>query len=58
MKAEFFDVKLRKKITVDVTEKVKYGDPGKERFALKGKTSDGRSLTRFVSKAEWDKAQV
>ncbi len=58
MKESFYDVKLRQKVEVDVTEKVKYGDPGKERYALRGKTSDGRNLTKFVSKATWDQAQV
>ncbi len=58
MKATFYDVKLREKVEVDVTEKVVYGDPGKERYALKGKTSDGRNLTKFVSKADYEKAEV
>ncbi|MFC1477022.1 hypothetical protein ACFL6L_00990 [candidate division KSB1 bacterium] len=58
MKATFYDVKLRKKVDADVTEKVVYGDKGKERFAFKAKTSDGRNLTKFVSKADWDKANV
>ena len=58
MDAEFYDVKERKKVTVGVTEKTTYGDPGKERYALKGKTSDGRNLTKFVSKADWDKTNI
>lgn len=58
MKATFYDVKLRKKVEVDVTEKVVYGEAGRQRFALRGKTSDGRNLTKFVSKADWDKASV
>ncbi|MBN2103968.1 hypothetical protein JW835_08010 [bacterium] len=58
MKDVFYDVKLRKKVEAEVTEKVKYGDPGKERYALRAKTSDGRNLTKFVKKADWEKAAV
>ena len=58
MKAQFYDVKTRKKVDAQVTEKVVYGEKGKERYALRGQTSDGRSLTKFVSKADWDKAKV
>jgi hypothetical protein len=58
MKAEFYDVKKREKIQAEVTEKVVYGDAGRQRYALKAKTSDGRNLTRFVKKEDWDKAVV
>lgn len=58
MQAEFYDVKLRKKVVVNVVEKVTYGEPGKERYALKGKTEDGRNLTKFVKKADWESADV
>jgi len=58
MRATFYDVKLRKKVEADVVEKVKYGDTGKERYAFKGKTDDGRNLTKFVSKADFDKASI
>ena len=58
MKATFYDVKKREKIEADVTDKVKYGDKGRERFAFRAKTSDGRNLTRFVSKSEWEKTNV
>ena len=58
MKESFYDVKNKAKVQAEVTEKVKYGQPGKERYALKAKTPDGRNLTRFVKKADWDKAQV
>jgi hypothetical protein len=57
-KATFYDVKLRKKVEAEVTEKVVYGDPGKERYALKGKTNDGRNLTKFVGKADWDRVSL
>ena len=58
MRDTFYDVKLRTKVEVEVTEKVVYGDPGKERYALKARTSDGRNLTKFVSKANFDKVQI
>jgi len=58
MKSTFYDVKLRQKVEADVTQKMVYGEPGKERYALKAKTSDGRNLTKFVSKVDYDKADV
>jgi len=58
MKDTFYDVKLRKKVEAEVVEKVTFGEPGKLRYALKGKTSDGRNLTKFVNKEAWDKAKV
>lgn len=58
MTATFYDVKLRKKVEAQVTEKVVYGKAGRQRFALRAKTNDGRNLTKFVSKADWDRASV
>ena len=55
MDAEFYDVKAKAKVKTKVIEKVAYDN---NRFAFKGKTKDGRSLTRFVSKADYDKAKV
>lgn len=55
MKATFYDVKERKKVDAEVTEKVKYDN---NRYAFKAKTEDGRNLTRFVGKAEWEKTTV
>lgn len=54
MKHSFYDVKAKQKVEADVTEKVTYGEKGKERYAFKGKTSDGRNLTAFVGKSTWD----
>ena len=53
MKAEFYDVKAKKSVKADVIAKVVIAANG--RFAFKGQTADGRSLTRFVSKADYDK---
>ena len=58
MKTTFFDVKLRKKVDAEVTEKVTYGKGTRIRYAFRGKTSDGRNLTKFVSKETWQKASV
>jgi len=56
MKAEFYDVKAKKKVKADVIAKVVIAANG--RFAFKGKTADGRSLTRFVSQADYDKCDA
>ena len=58
MKDTFYDVKLRKKVEAEVVEKVTYGEPGKERYALKAKTDDGRNLTKFVKKSDWENIQL
>ena len=34
-----------------------FGDAGRMRYAFKGKTADGRSLTAFVGKSVWEKAK-
>ena len=51
-KVEFWDVKARAKVKADVIKVVKYENG---RFAIKGETKDGRSLTRFVSAADAEK---
>ena len=58
MKTKFYDVKLRKSVEADITEKVTYGKFGNERYAVRGKTPDGRNLTKFVKKADWEKINV
>ncbi|HRN96207.1 MAG TPA: hypothetical protein PLD54_02050 [Candidatus Levybacteria bacterium] len=54
----FYDVKTRQKVESEVTEKTTYSVNGQTRYAVKGKTSDGRNLTKFVSKADYDSAQA
>ena len=44
---EFYDVKTRAKVKMDT----KSGP----RYAIKGKTADGRNLTKFVGAADWEK---
>ena len=57
MKHTFYDVKLRKKVQADVTEFKSYGKGNSKRFAFRGKTKDGRNLTSFVSKDDWEAAK-
>lgn len=57
MAVEFYDVKTRKKVKVDDknVEKVKFTTKnGQVRYGLRGKTDDGRNLTKFVSQKDWD----
>ncbi len=58
MKHEFYDVKAKAKVSAEITECVTYGDASRTRYAFKGKTKDGRSLTAFVGKPAWDKAKA
>ena len=61
----FFDVKERKKVKVDEGEikKTKYERKLKDgriqvRYAFRSKTKDGRSLTKFCTKTDWDKTKA
>ena len=56
--AQFYDVKLKKKVECPVVGKEEYGEEGKKRYALKGKTADGRSLTVFCTKDVYDKTKI
>ena len=53
---KFYDVKTRQSVETEVTGKKEYLTNGQVRFAVKGKTTDGRNLTRFVSRNEYDSA--
>ena len=53
-KSTFYDVKTRQSVEADVTGKKVYQGKGGKRYALKGKTSDGRNLTKFVSEANFN----
>lgn len=57
MSVEFYDVKTRKKVTIDDKNVLKTTfttKNGQTRYGLRGKTDDGRMLTKFVSKGDWD----
>ena len=56
MKTTFYDVKEKRKVESEVVDKKEYKVAGGTRYAVKGKTSDGRPLTKFVSKADYDSA--
>lgn len=52
-KAEFYDLKLRKKVTCAVSEKSSNGN----RRWFTALTKDGRKLTLLVGKEKWDAAK-
>lgn len=58
MKHSFYDVLEHRKVQATVTRKVSYSTRGGKRYALKGKTRDGRNLTAFVSYDDWLDATV
>ena len=57
-KAMFYDVKTRKKVKRPVLAKQVYGKKGKNRYALKAKTEDGRNLVVFCKQSDYDSADV
>ncbi len=57
MSVDFYDLKLRKHVLIpenNITKAKFRTRRGHQRHALRGKTSDGRSLAKFISKAEWE----
>jgi len=58
MKADFYDVKAKKKVKAEVTEFKTYGTGSRKRYAFRGKTADGRPLTIFVSEEKWKQAKA
>lgn len=57
MKHSFYDVKERKKVTAEITDFKSYGKGTQKRYAFKAVTKDGRNLTAFVSKEDWEAAK-
>jgi hypothetical protein len=58
---QFYDVKIRQKVSVqekDVKKVTFTTKNGQTRYGLRAKTSDGRNLTKFISKAEWEKLNL
>ncbi|MEP7285140.1 MAG: hypothetical protein ABI947_05155 [Chloroflexota bacterium] len=58
---EFYDVKLKQKVSVpekDVTKTKFEAKNGRVTYGLRGKTEDGRKLTKFIGKADWEKMKV
>ena len=56
MKHAFYDVNMKKSVQAEVIAAVTYGSDTRIRYAFKAETKDGRPLTAFVKKADWDKA--
>ena len=57
MDQKFDDVKTKQSVVTKVLEFVTFPNAKRTSYAFKGKTADGRSLTAFVSKEVWEKAQ-
>jgi hypothetical protein len=64
MPTEFYDVKLREKVSIPDSEvrKTTYERPGKDgktsvRYALRAQNK-GTKLTKFVSRSDWDALAV
>jgi hypothetical protein len=58
---EFYDVKTRQKVSLPESDVVKTTfttKNGQTRYGLRGKTKDGRNLTKFVSKTDWEKMDL
>ncbi len=61
MAIDFYDVKLKKKVMIDESQIVKVTfttKGGGVRYGIRGKTGDGRNLTKFVNKQTWDTLKV
>ena len=65
MSVEFYDVKNRQKVMVEDSQitKTSYTSTTKNgsvrtRYAFRGKLSDGRNVTKFCSKDDWDAKDV
>ena len=53
-KMKFYDVKTRQPVETEVTGKKEFDVNGQKRYAVVGKTDDGRNLTKFVSKDTYE----
>lgn len=58
MKTTFYDVKTRQKVEADITGKIEYQVNNRTRYAVKGKTLDGRNLTKFVSQSDYENTDI
>lgn len=61
MAIEFYDVKVRSKVSINESnvKKVTFETKnGQVRYGLRAKTEDGRNLTKFVSKGDWEKLNL
>lgn len=61
MAIEFYDLKLKKKVQINESnvKKVTFNTKnGGIRYGLRATTDDGRTLTKFVGKADWEKMNL
>ena len=65
MSVEFYDVKNRTKVSLEEAQikKTSYTSTTKNgsertRYAFRGKLPDGRNVTKFCSKSDWDAMNV
>ncbi|MFA6992046.1 MAG: hypothetical protein WC269_02060 [Candidatus Gracilibacteria bacterium] len=60
MQHKFWDVKKKTAVTTEVLKKVTYNNKktGRTTYAFKAETSDGRPLTAFVKKVDFDNAKL
>lgn len=61
MTIEFYDVSIREKVQIpkaNVKKVIITTKNNQTRYAYKGTTSDGRTVMKFASKADWDAMDV
>lgn len=58
MKTKFYDVKKRESVESEIVDKKEFKVNGGIRHAVIGKTEDGRTLTKFVSKDTYDRVSL
>ena len=60
MAIKFYDIKMKQHVEVDESKVVKviYNNNNRTTYAVRGKTEDGRNLTKFVKKDFWESLDV
>jgi hypothetical protein len=60
MAIEFYDLKLKKKVMIEESNvrKVTFDTKSGVRYGLRATTDDGRKLTKFIGKGDWDNLNV
>ena len=58
MKHTFYDVKEKKKVELEVLDKVAYQGKSGTRYAFEAKTADGRKIMSFVGKQLWEDTNI
>jgi hypothetical protein len=58
---DFYDVKAKKRVRLEdnrVTKVIYESEAGRTTYGIRGKTRDGRTLSKFINKDEWDSLNV